>query len=281
MGIFYLVASIFAESIGKTIDKLNFRNNHVGVRQSLFISFVGMSVSIGLFLYLTGQQWPQFGLALVLLLIVIALFSFGGNVFDELSLKADDLSLREPLVDSQPILAGLVAYLLFPTERKPILLVAFIIGAFIVHWGIHRRKLRRVQKKGMLYLLIGTAMFAVLPSLYQETLQYISPSYLAFFRVVSVLILITLFFHSIKWKGFTRKRVQYSAWASLIYAVGAIVSLYAIKTYGAVLTMIFLMLGPALRYLAGQFILHEKVKKGEVLASLMLAVIVAIAAFAS
>ena len=43
--------------------------------------------------------------------------------------------------------------------------------------------------------------------------------------------------------------------------------------------MLFLMLGPALRYLAGQFILHEKVRRGEVLASLMLALVVAVAAF--
>jgi len=281
MGIFYLIGSILAESVGKTIDKLNFRRNHIGARQSLFVAFVGMSILIGLFLYLTNQSWPVFSLPLAILLLLIALFSFGGNVFDELSLKVDDLSLREPLVDSGPILAGLVAYLLFPAERKPIFLIAFILGAFIVHWGIHRRKLRRVQRKGMIYLLIGTALYAVLPSLYQEALKYISPSYLAFFRAAAVLVLIALFFRPKKWKGFTPKKVRYAALASIAYAIGAIVSLYAIKTYGAVLTMVFLMLGPALRYLAGQFILHEKVKRGEVLASLMLAIIVAIAAFAN
>jgi drug/metabolite transporter (DMT)-like permease len=230
---------------------------------------------------LTRQPWPAFSLTVVVLLLLIALFSFSGNVFDELSLKADDLSLREPLVDSEPILAGLVAYLLFPGERKPIILAAFILGAFIVHWGIHRRKLRRVQRKGMLYLLIGIVLYAVLPSLYQEVLKYIAPSYIAFFRSASVLILVALFFHPKKWKGFTPRRVKYAASASLFYALEAIAALYAIKTYGAVLTMLFLMLGPALRYLSGQFILHEKVRRGEVIASLMLTVVVAIAAFAN
>jgi glucose uptake protein GlcU len=279
MNLFYLFTTILAESTGKTVDKLNFRRNRIGARQSLFVAFLVMSICIGLYIFASGQQLPSFTLKLTILLALIALFSFGGNVFDELSLKADDLSLREPLVDFEPILAGLVGYLLFPAERKPVFLAAFILGAFIVRWGIHRRKLRKGQKKGMLYLLIGVMLYAVLPSLYQETLKYLSPSFIAFFRAAAVLVLISLFFRPKKWKGFTPQRVKYAVLAAFAYSVGAIVSLYAIKAYGVVLTMLFLMLGPALRYLAGQFILHEKVRRGEVLSSLMLTLVVAAAAF--
>jgi drug/metabolite transporter (DMT)-like permease len=213
------------------------------------------------------------------LLLGVGAFSFGGNVFDELSMKSNDLSLREPLVDFEPVLSGLVGYAIFPAQRKTAFLIAFILGAFIVRWGIHRRKLRKGQKKGMFYLLIGVILYAILPSLYQETLHYISPSYLAFFRVAVILVLTTIFFPPKKWKGFTAKRVNYVVVAGIIYAAGAIVSLYAIQVYGVVLTMLFLMLGPALRYLAGQFILHEKVRRGEVLSSLMLTLVVAMAAF--
>ncbi len=39
------------------------------------------------------------------------------------------------------------------------------------------------------------------------------------------------------------------------------------------------VIGPALRYLSSQFILHEKVRRGEVVSSLMLTLVVAIAAF--
>ncbi len=279
MGIFYLLTSILAESAGKTIDRLNYSRYHIGARQSLFIDFVVMSIAIGLFILLAGLPFPHFTPKIVVLLLLIAFFSFGGNVFDELSLKANDLSLREPLVDFDPIMSGLVGYLLFPAQRKPAFLVAFILGAFIVRWGIHRRKLRKGQKKGMFYLLIGIMLYSVLPSIYQETLKYLSPSYIAFFRVTAILVLTSLFFPPRKWKGFSPRRVQFAVMAALAYAVGAIVSLYAIKTYGVVLTMLFLMLGPALRYLAGQFILHEKVRRGEVLSSLMLTLVVAIAAF--
>ncbi len=279
MGFFYLFTSILAESAGKTIDKLNFRRNRIGARQMMFLAFLTMSISIGLFLLLTNQSLPHISPKVGVLLLLVALFSFGGNVFDELSLKADDLSLREPLVDFEPILAGLIGYVIFPEERNVAFLVAFILGAFIVRWGIHRRKLRKSQKKGMFYLLVGVILYGILPSLYQETLHYISPSYLAFFRVTSILVLTTLFFPVKKMRGFTPKRVGYGAAAGIMYAVGAIVSLYAIQVYGVVLTMLFLMLGPALRYLAGQFILREKVRRGEVLSSLMLTLVVAIAAF--
>lgn len=275
----YLFTSIVAESAGKTIDKLNYRRNHIGPRQMMFLSFCTMSVSIGLYLFLTKQPLPHLTPKIDVLLLLVAFFSFGGNVFDELSLKADDLSLREPLVDFEPILAGLAGYLFFPEERKTAFLIAFILGGLIVRWGIHRRKLRKAQKKGMFYLLIGTILYAILPVLYQEALHYISPSYLAFFRVAAVLVLTSLFFPAKKMRGFTAKRVGYGVTASIIYAIGAVASLYAIQVYGVVLTMLFLMLGPALRYLAGQFILREKVRRGEVLSSLMLTLVVAVAAF--
>lgn len=279
MDFLWLFSSIVAESAGKTIDKLNYRNNRINPRQMMFLAFLTMWVAIGLFLLLAKQPLPVVSFETGGLLLLVALFSFGGNVFDELSLKADDLSLREPLVDFEPILAGLVGYALFPSERKPAFLIAFILGAIIVRWGIHRRKLRKNQQIGMLYLLIGVILYAILPSLYQKILEQVSPSYLAFFRVTGVLLLATLFFRAKSKRGFTVKRVSYGVAAGIIYAVGAIVSLYAIQIYGVVLTMLFLMLGPALRYLAGQFVLREKIRKGEVLSSLMLTLVVAIAAF--
>jgi drug/metabolite transporter (DMT)-like permease len=279
MDFFYLFSSIVAESAGKTIDKLNYRRNRIGPRQMMFLAFFTMSISIGLYLLMTRQPLPHLTPKISVLLLLVALFSFGGNVFDEFSMKANDLSLREPLVDFEPILAGLIAYALFPSERKPAFLIAFILGAFIVRWGIHRRKLRKGQQKGMFYLLVAVVLYALLPSLYREILRHVSPSYLAFFRAAAVLVLTSFFFPAKRMKGFTAKRVGYGVAAGVVYAVGAIVSLYAIQVYGVVLTMLFLMLGPALRYLAGQFILREKVRRGEVLSSLMLTLVVATAAF--
>jgi drug/metabolite transporter (DMT)-like permease len=279
MDISYLFTSILAESVGKTIDKLNFRRNKIDPRQSLIITFAVMALSVGGYIVLTKQQLPHLQAMALLLLAGIAVFSFGGNVFDELSLQKDDLSLREPLVDFEPIATGLIAYALFPEERKTAFLVAFIVGALIVRWGIHRRKLRKSQQKGMFYLWIAVILYAIVPVLYKEVLVYLSPGYVALFRLSCIFVLLFLFFRPKRSRKITGRMVKYSSLSGIAYAVGAVVSLYAIQSYGLVLTMLFLMLGPALRYLAGQFILHEKVRRGEVLSSLMLTLVVAVAAF--
>lgn len=279
MGFLYLLSSIVAESAGKTVDKLNFTRNKIDARQSLVVVFSAMTVFVLSYTILTKQPSPHIPLLCAAYLIGIAIFSFGGNVFDEMILQLTDLSLREPLVDFEPIATGLLAYLLFPEERKLSFLIAFILGTVIVRWGIHRRKLRKTQKKGMLYLWIAVVLYSLVPIFYKEALVFLSPTYIALFRLASILILLRLFFRPKRNKKLKPKMIGYGILAAFAYAVGAIASLYAIKTFGLVFTMLFLMLGPAMRYLAGQFILHEKVRRGEVLSSLMLTLVVAIAAF--
>jgi len=274
MGFLYLFISIFGESAGTTIDKLNFRKNSIAARQLMFLIFIAMAAILTLFIYLTKQPFPRFTLITIGLISLIALVSFSSNVFDILSLKADDLSLREPLCDFEPIVAGLVGYALFPAERKPGFLLAFILGAIIVYYGTHRRKLRRLQKKGMSYLALAISFEALLPSVYKETLGYLSPSYIAWFRVVSVLVLTSLFFPPKKALRASSKKLSYSFLSGIAYSVGAVASIYAIKELGVVLTMLLMLLGPFLRYMAGYFILKEKVRKGEVASSVLLALVV-------
>lgn len=279
MNFLYLLASILGESGGYTFDKLNFKRNRIGFRHLMFLTFSGMAICFAAFIFLTKQTFPHFSLLSLGLITLIVIFSFGSNVFDYLSLKVDDLSLREPLINFSPILAGLVGYVFFPAERKPSVLLAFIAGAFVIHWGMHKIKLGKVQKKGIGYLLLAITLYAFMPSLYRETLDYLSPAYLTFFRVAGTLLLVSLFLPFKSIRGFTPKRVWYGMVSSVFCSIGAIAGLYAIQTYGVVFTMLFMMLGPALRYIAGYFLLHEKIRKSEIISSLMLTLVVAITAF--
>jgi drug/metabolite transporter (DMT)-like permease len=278
MGLLYVLLSIFAEGAGKTIDKLNFRRNRVAAQQLVFIIFIVMSLSLTAFVLLTHQAFPHFSLATLGLVALIAVVSFGSNVFEFLSLKADDLSLREPLCDFQPLAAGLIGYMLFPAERKPGFLLAFVLGGIIVYYGTHRRKLRRLQKKGMTYLLIGISLEAFLPSLYMVTLNHLAPAYVSLFRVVSVLALTSLFFPPKSRAKLTSKRSSYAVASGFIYAGGALASMYAIKELGVVLSMLLMLLGPALHYFSGYFILKENVRRGELASSLLLAVLITVTA---
>lgn len=279
MNFSYLLISIFAESAGKTVDKLNYRRNNIAPRNALFLTFAVMSLCTAAYVLFNPQPHINITFSLVCLLAGVSIFSFLGNVFDEVSLKTTGLSEREPLINFEPVLAGLIAFLLFPAERDPAALVAFVLGAFIVYWGVGNVHFKKHHNKGMFYLLIGVSLYAVLPSLYGQVLKYVSPAELAFFRSASVLILASLFFAPKGWKGFTTKRVKYSFVSGTIYAIGAITSLYAIQAYGVVLTMMFLMLGPALSHLAGWLILHEKINRISVISSVMLTLVVAFAAF--
>jgi len=274
MGFFFLLIAVLSESSGKTLDKINFRRNKITYRQSLLLAFFFMSLFLAGFVLIARQPLPHFTLQAVGLLALVVLLSFGGNVFDEISLKTNDLSLREPLVDFEPILAGLIGYALFPSERKPIFLLAFLLGAFIVYWGSHRRKLRRLQKKGMSQLLLATAFYAFLPSIYKYALVYVSPTYIALIRCVFILVLLTIFLPVRRVTKLSPAKIRYSFSSSAFYALGAVVSIYAIQSLGVILTTLLLMLGPALRYLSSYFILKEKVRAGEVMSSALLTVVV-------
>lgn len=279
MNFFYLIGSIIAESGGKTFDKINLKKNKIDPRQALLLIFITMASLIALYIILAGKDLGVINKQLIFLIVGIACFSFLGNVFDEMSLQRDDLSLREPLVDFEPIATGFIAYLLFPEERNIAILAAFILGTLIVRWGLHRHKLNKNERTGIRYMWLAVLFYAIVPVFYKEALNYISPEYLALFRTASISILILIFFKPKRSTKLNKAMFGYGLAAAVWYAFGAIVSLYAIKNFGLVITMLFLMLGPALRYLAGQFVLKEKVRKTEVLSSLMLTLVVAIAAF--
>lgn len=274
MGFLFAFLAVFCESLGKTVDKVNFRKNRITYRQMLLLTFFGMTVAILIFILLAREPFPHFTPISLGLVALIALFSFGGNVFDEMSLKVDDLSLREPMVDFEPILAGLVAYALFPGERKPMFLLAFVLGALVVYWGSHRRKLRRYQKKGMTYLLLAAILYAFLPSIYQLALPYLSPAYISFFRVSAILVLLAIFLPVRRISKLSPAKVRYCFAAAVIYAIEAIVGIYAIKSLGVVFTMVLFMLGPATRYWSSSFILKENVRAGEMISSFLLVVLV-------
>ncbi|HEX4774595.1 MAG TPA: GRP family sugar transporter [Candidatus Saccharimonadales bacterium] len=279
LGFLYAVVATVCETIGKTIDKLNFGRNHIAARQQMFLVFTGMFLSLLGYIVVSRQHFPHFALISFGLMLLITLVSFAGNTLDYVSLKVNDLSLREPMFNFEPILAGLAGYIFFPKERKATALVAFILAMFIVNYGTHRRKLRKSERTGMFYFLLATILYALQPSIYKVTLEYISPPWIAFLRVAAILVLVTIFF-GIGKRNYTPKKVSYGLTSGVIYAVEAIASLYAIDKLGVVRTALLTLLGPALMYLSSYFILKEKVRKGELISSILLVVVVLVGAFA-
>lgn len=274
MNFLFPLAHIVFESIGKIIDKLNFTKNKVGSRQIVLLVFLGMVISLALFIVFTKEQPPAFTYTTLGLIGLIAAISFIANLLDFASLKRNDLSLREPLLGFEPIIAGLVGYILFPEERHIGYLIAFFLGGLIVYWGTHRRKLRAFQRKGLVLLLFALFLYSLLPSVYNLALEYISPAWISLFRAAAILGLTALFLPMKKMKKISSRQASYGLASGLMYAIGTVASLYTIKVFGVVLAMLLLLLGPVLRYLASYFILNENVRKGEVVSSALLAAVV-------
>lgn len=279
MNLLFPLIAIVSESVAEAIDKVNYSRNRISTQQLMRLVFLGMSVSLTVYLIVLREPLPQFSLPMAGLMVLIILLSFLGNILDYLSLKADDISLREPLIGFGPIVAGLFGYIFFEEERKPIFLIAFALSAVIVYFGTHRRKLRKVEKKGMLYLLIAITLYATIPNVSKLALPYIEPEYIAFFRSVAILGLIYVLMPLPKVKRKPKqirriKRTAYGLFSGVIYAVGTVAGLYAIQKLGVVVSMLFLLLAPVITYSAGYFVLKEKVHGGEVLSSVALVIII-------
>lgn len=281
MNFLYPLLAIASETAGKTIDKLNLTHTRISARQLMFLVFVGMFALLSVFIVITRQPFPAFTLVSFGLVVLIGVVSFVANIFDFLSLKANDLSLREPLVGFKPILAGLIGFALFPDERKPIYLVAFALGAIIVYWGSRQRRLGHIQKKGMFYLIVAVVLYALLPSIFNVTLPYISPAYIAFFRVVAVLAFTCVLCPVREIRKITSKGARYGLVSGVVYAVGAVAGLYMLQTFGVVASTLFAMLEPTLKYLSSFFVLKENVRRGEVASSVLIAVIIVTTLFIS
>ena len=271
MGILFALLSVFGASLTTSIDRLNIKRNRISAQREMFLVFLAMSTSLLLFVVFTHQRFPSLSLPAFALMASIVLISFAANTCDYLSIKANDLSLREPLTDFEPIAAGLIGYVAFPAERKPAFLIALLLSMMIVYWGTHRRKLRKFQARGMFFLLLAVFLEGMLPSLYKLTLTYLSPAYITLFRVVVILVLVQIFHPKTKKSKLTPKNLSYGLLSGIACSMGAVTALYAIGSLGVVVTMLLMLLGPFVRYSAAYFVMKEKVRKGEVASSLLLA----------
>jgi drug/metabolite transporter (DMT)-like permease len=267
MDFIYPLIAVIGESSAQTANRYNFNKHIISASYLMWLDFVGMFGALLLYILLSGKNIPHLTITLAGLLILIALVSFTANIFDYLSLKADDISLRQPMLSFEPILAGFFGYIFFPSERRPAFLLALIVSLFIVHYGIHRRRLGRVQSRGIGYLFLGILLYALLPSIYKITLPHLDPEFIAIFRVWAILLLTTIFM-PIKISFKPKNKVYIGLVAGVFNAVASVAGLFAIEKLGVVQTSLILILAPVLIYLAGFFILKEKVRTGEVISSI-------------
>jgi drug/metabolite transporter (DMT)-like permease len=273
MHFLFPLLSVLSESIAKAIDKVNYNKNNIKPRELLFILFSTMAVGTGVSLLFIDQEFPVFSLGLAFLLALVIIISFAQNFFDYVGLSTKNLSLREPISNLQPILAGFLAYLIFPSERNTKYIAAIVLGVIITYLGSSRRKGKFSVDSGVAYLFLGTVCSAILVNIYKLGLETIPALYLFLFRATGVVVLVLLFFKP-NFKSIKKNHIKLGVSSGLIYILGNIGQLYSIQYLGLNLTILLLLLGPGAVYLASSLVLKEKVQYRQIVTSAALLTVI-------
>ena len=269
VGFLFALASTLTEACGKTVTKFNFNRTNVAPTQLVSINFGVMALTVAVFVIVTDAVIPTLTLVLLLSLGAIVVLSIASNLYEFRGVKEVDLAFQEPLVNSRPVLASLLAFVIFPSEREWPLLVGFFLALFVVLWSLDLPNLDKQKRIGVLAASKGILLKAGLPVLFGIALEYSSAEYIALVRVVGVFIVVTIF-KSTGLRDVSRLALLLGVVAGVIHGVGAVVGLYAIDALGVARAMALLFLGPALRYLFSYIFLKETVAPRAVISSVLL-----------
>lgn len=264
----YPIIAVISETVGYLIDKLAYKQTHISANYIMRLIFLTMCMSLLVYITVAEVPPPEISLIALLLLLTIAVISFFGNFLDYLSLRTNNLALRQPILGMEPILASFFGQIFFVDERKTSFLIAIILSCVVMYIGYHKIHVTPRQRKGLRYLVIAIMIYAIGPSMYKITLPYVSPEYITFFRVTFILLL-ALVFLPVKAREtrHAEKKVLLGIGSGVLYAIGAVAGLYAIDTIGVTQTMLLLALAPAIVYLSARFIFREDVLRREVIVS--------------
>lgn len=276
----YPIITILCEVTGYAIDKNTYKLTRISTNYMMQLVFLVMTLSLLVYISLIQLPSPEFTIMSALLVIFIGGVSFVANYFDYLSLRTNNLELRQPILGVEPLIASGIGQLLFRDERSFILLFAIVLSFMVVYAGYRHDKVSKIQSKGLVYLLIAVGLYAIGPSLSKLALEYLSPEYVAFYRVIIILFLATLFLNATKRDvRHAEKKITRTIITGILYTVSTIASLYSIDTFGVSQTMLLLALTPTLVYLIAHFIFKEKVKRGHLVSSFILILLIGSASF--
>ncbi len=267
-----------SHEFGVVFDKLNLRRNGIGFRALLFLEFSAMLAVAGGYILFANVSFPPLASLAVGLLLATILLSFAQNIFELKGIQAMQMNVREPISNLQPILTGVVAYLLFPSEGNIWYLVAIIVGVFVIVWSTQQHfSWRHLFASGSGYVFADISLSAVLDNLAKFTLLFVSPAYLSLFRIGGVLVLFGIFLRP-QWNQATSRNLGLGVATGILFGVSAITRYFAIQELGLNFTLLVMMLGPGMLYLLSYLILKERFSWRPVVGSV---IIVGLIVFAS
>ena len=271
--------ALLGEVAGKTIDKLNFNRHNIGSNELIVLLFGTMLAGVLVSLPIIRPPLPEVSFALGAALALMILVSFGQNYFDFKGLSMTNLAIREPIHNFKPILASSLAFAIFPSEREVKYVAAIVLGSLILYWGNSNRRFRLQWDRGVVYLFLAAVCSAVLASIYKFGLEHIDPFYLLLVRTVGILALSPLLMRRLRLRKLSRKQVGYGIAGGIAYLIGNLAEYYSIRDLGLNFTILILLLGPSLMYMACALILKERVTAKQIATSAALLAIIILVSY--
>lgn len=268
MGVAFALLHVAGETAGRVLDTGNLRHG-ADYRHVTIVPIAVMVVFTTLLLIISGSRLPPFPwLALPVLVGIVAL-STVQNVADNLGLRHAALSAREPVANAVPLLAAGIAFVVFPSEREPLLLALVLVGGLAVAAGTGVRD----WASGSGYFVAASVASAGVLVLYKVGLAFLPPAAIFLCRLLGVLLIGCLALGPDLRRLKVRHGVR-STFAGLAYFAGSLGQLYAIDTIGLVQTALVTLLLPGVKYLSCALFLGEAVHVRQVLSSVVIAALV-------
>ena len=163
MSLLFPITSILGETTGKIIDKLNFNKNKIGYRPVIVIGFLVMLILTILFLIITDSPYPSITTYGFILITTMIFLSTLENITDTIGLSKESLSLREPISNFGHLMAALIAFFIFESERDPTTLLFVFIGVLILLWvNTEKHHLQLFSNEGTKYFVYGMVLSAII-----------------------------------------------------------------------------------------------------------------------
>lgn len=262
------IMSAVSESFANILDKLILNQYKLSGKIFTTYLFLFMGILSLPLLYLFKPAGIPPHIVLILILIIIG--STIQNYLFYVGLSNKHLSQIEPIIDSQPILTILIAFIVYPPERNPLILILGIITTCaLLYTHIGKNEFKKIEfafDKYSGFVYFSMLLSAILEVVYKYILININPVFLYAVRAFGVSVILSILY---KPKVLSLKKNQYFLFilSATLYSAAAILQYISISKIGVSLTAVLITISPAIIYLCSPIFLKEKLSINKIIGS--------------
>ncbi len=264
------IFSAISESFAIITDRFILKHKKIDSNTfvaTLFIFLALISLSLLFIFEVSYNQLTPLASFILFMIIIGAILQ---NWLFYFSLKNRNLSLLEPIRNSEPILVIAMAFLIFPDERNILIIILGVITTIaLIYAHLEKNKLKIALDRYAAIAFSAVLISALLNLAYKYVLEYISPISLYIFRSIGVAIILSLLIRP-KITSIEKKQLLFFIISALLYSAAFILKFLAIKQVGVSITILILALSPTIIYIFSYLLLKEKITKNQIIASIVI-----------